>query len=291
MKESAGDNWLNAIGTLGTGTSAHFGGTAAYAALRRRFNSNTIVAHLRVTAALMEGTGMNFCQPALDAFRGPQGKPTLILGSSTVLMLVWKYYCSPEFLAGQFGGGTPDPRVAGAIGNFLSCFVLLGLVPALVVKLVFRERLQDYGVGLGIPVHAWQTFAILVPVFLLTAYLAADDRQILAKFPINPQAGTSAGMFALHALTYFLFYVGWEFHFRGFLLFGLRSSVGDANAVLIQTMASALLHIGGPASETFGAILGGLLWGALTLRTRSLLTGLGQHYMLGIAVDAFICFG
>ena len=234
---------------------------------------------------------MNVLRPVFDAFRGPQRKPTLILGSSTVLMLVWRYYCSTEFLAGQFGGVTTDPRVAGAIGNFLSCFVLLGLVPALVVKLVFRERLQDYGVGLGIPVHAWQAFAILAPVFVLAAYWAAHDREILTKFPINPQAGTSAGMFALHALTYLLFYIGWEFHFRGFLLFGLRSSLGDANAVLIQAMASALLHIGGPASETFGAILAGLLWGALAFWTRSLLSGLGQHYLLGIALDAFICFG
>jgi membrane protease YdiL (CAAX protease family) len=63
------------------------------------------------------------------------------------------------------------------------------------------------------------------------------------------------------------------------------------NAVLIQTAASALLHIGSPATETFGAILAGLLWGALALRTRSLLSGLGQHYVLGISLDAFICYG
>lgn len=234
---------------------------------------------------------MNLLQPVFDAFRGPQRKPTLILLSSPVLMLAWKYYCAPEFLAAQFGGVTSEPRAAGAIASFLSCFVLLGLVPALVVKLVFRERLRDYGVGLGIPGRTWWTLAMLAPVFLLIAYLAAGDRQILAKFPINPQAGASAAIFALHALTYFLFYVGWEFHFRGYLLCGLRSSLGDVNAVLIQTMASALLHIGSPASETFGAILAGLLWGALALRTRSLVSGLGQHYLLGIALDAFICFG
>ena len=54
---------------------------------------------------------MNVLRPMFDAFRGPQRKPTLILVSSPVLMLVWKYYCSPEFLAGEFGGVTGDPRV------------------------------------------------------------------------------------------------------------------------------------------------------------------------------------
>lgn len=234
---------------------------------------------------------MKLLRPVFDAFRGTQRKPTLILLSSSVLMLVWKYYGAPEFVAGQWGDAASDGRVAGAVVSFLGCFLLLGLLPALVVKLVFRECLRDYGVGLGIPLLTGRTLVLLAPVFLLAAYGASTDPQILAKFPINPRAGTSAAMFALHASTYFLFYVGWEFHFRGFLLFGLRSSVGDVNAVLIQTMASALLHIGGPASETFGAILAGLLWGALALRTQSLLSGLGQHYLLGIALDAFICFG
>jgi len=55
-------------------------------------------------------------------------------------------------------------------------------------------------------------------------------------------------------------------------------------------LASALVHIGSPAVETFGSILGGLLWGVLALYTRSLLSGLGQHYLLGLALDAFICF-
>jgi membrane protease YdiL (CAAX protease family) len=233
---------------------------------------------------------MTLLQPILDAFRGPQRKPTVILLTTSVLLLVWKYYGAPEFLAAKFVNLAGDAQVAGAIGHFLSCFVLLGVLPALVVKLLFRERLRDYGVGLGIPVRTARTLALLAPFFVLGAYVASKDPQILVKFPINPQAGSSPSMFAWHAATYALFYAGWEFYFRGFLLFGLRDSLGAANAVLIQTAASALLHIGSPASETFGAILGGLLWGVLALQTRSLLSGLAQHYLLGIALDAFICY-
>lgn len=234
---------------------------------------------------------MFFLQPLVNAFRGPQCKPTVILLSSPILLLMWKYYCAPEFLAAQFPTVTGDSRVAGAIGHFLGCFVLLGVVPAVAIKLLFRERLRDYGVGLGIPGRTCRSLALFAPIFLLAAYGASQDPQFLAKFPINPQAGSSGSMFALHAVTYGLFYVGWEFYFRGFLLFGLRDSLGAANAVLIQTLASALLHIGSPAAESFGAVLGGLLWGALALQTRSLLSGLGQHYLLGLALDAFICYG
>lgn len=230
-------------------------------------------------------------RPLIDAVRAPQWKATLILLSSTILMLAWRYVASPECLAPWFATGGGDGRVAAAVGSFVGCFVLLGVVPALIVTLVLRERLADYGVGPGVPTRTWVSAAVLVPVFVGIAYAARTDAALLAKFPINPRAGASAGAFALHAATYFLFYLGWEFHFRGFLLHGLRGSIGDTSAVLLQTMASALLHIGGPAAETFGAIPAGVLWGVVALWSRSLASGLVQHCLLGLALDAFICFG
>lgn len=237
---------------------------------------------------------MPFDQAIRQALRPPQRQATLILLTSTVLMLVWRYFASPEFLtvrfAGLFAGDGGDARMAGAIGSFLGCFVLLGVIPAAVVKLVRGGRLADYGLRGGLSRKTWATAAQLAPLFLVVAYGASRNGSIVEKFPINPRATDSAAFFALHASTYLLFYIGWEFHFRGFLLFGLRPTLGDTNAVLVQTMASALLHIGSPAGETFGAIGAGLLWGTLATRTGSLLPGLVQHFLLGIALDVFIAW-
>jgi membrane protease YdiL (CAAX protease family) len=235
---------------------------------------------------------MEALSPILDAFRGQQRKPTLILLISAPLLLAWKYACAPEVLAGFFVGLPDDEALsAGAILHFLSALLFLGLLPAAIVKWVFRERLRDYGFGFGTPGRTIGTFVIFAPLFFLGGMFASTDAAILEKFPINPLAGNSPSSFALHATAYFAYYLGWEFYFRGFLLFGLRDTLGDANAVLIQVMASSLLHIGSPASETFGAIPGGILWGILTLRNRSFLSALGQHYVLGISLDWFICHG
>ena len=67
-------------------------------------------------------------------------------------------------------------------------------------------------------------------------------------YPINPSAGKSPAMFTIHAATYLVFYAGWEFHFRGFLQVGLRDRIGGVNALLVQVLASGLLHIGRPSS-------------------------------------------
>ena len=234
---------------------------------------------------------MKLPRPVVDAFRGPQLKATIILFASSLILITWKYGCSEAFYARYFGELFGPIDVAAAVYQFVGCLVLMGLVPALIVKLVFRQRLADYGISLGDKAWGLVALLLLTPVFVLAAWWSSDDPAMLQKFPINPRAGQSSTMFTIHAASYLMFYVGWEFYFRGFMLFGLRTSLGDANAVLIQTLASALLHIGSPAAETFGAILGGLLWGMLALRLRSLLSGLAQHYVLGIALDAFICFG
>ena len=230
-------------------------------------------------------------QTLIDLARGPQGKPAIILFCSTVLMTAWWHFGSPQFYLRHFPTSGSGPSAAPAIYCFASCFVLLGVIPALIVKLGFRESLADYGVQLGNRVRTIRSFLILAPFFVLGAYLSSSNASIAAYYPINRVACNSPETFAVHAFCYLLYYLGWEFHFRGFLQFGLRDSFGGGSALLVQVMASTLLHLGKPDIETFSAILAGVFWGWLAYRTRSLLSGLGQHYLLGISLDFFVCRG
>lgn len=224
---------------------------------------------------------------------GEQFKATVVLLTMTVSMVTWKYFGSPEFydqgLSRRLSLGG-DPQVLAAVYCFLASFVLLGVIPALIVKFVFRERLADYGVQLGIPKRTFRSMAIFVPIFLVSGYTGSFDPAMQAYYPINPRAGASGAMFALHATTYFLFYLGWEFGFRGFMQIGLRGSMGEVSALLVQVLASVALHFGRPATETYLSILGGILWGVFAYRTRSLLSGTLQHYTLALSLDWFLCF-
>ncbi|MHC4180166.1 MAG: hypothetical protein ACYSWU_21895, partial [Planctomycetota bacterium] len=181
-------------------------------------------------------------QPLRDAFRGGQLKPGVILFSSTLLMLGWWYVGRPEFYRERLSAWPVvgnDLDATAAAYSFGACLLLLGAVPVLIVKLVFRERLADYGVQLGNRVRTVRSFLILAPGCVLAAYLASCDPATRDVYPINRNQDMSAGVFALHACTYLMFYVGWEFHFRGFLQFGLRAKRGTANALLVQVMASS----------------------------------------------------
>ncbi len=224
-----------------------------------------------------------------ESARGSQRKPTVVLLSSTVLMIVWWYFGSPQFYRDHFAPAAGGAPAAPAIYYFASCFVLLGVIPAMIVKFGFREPLAQYGVQWGHRIRTPRSLLILGPLFVVGGFISSRTPAVAEYYPINASACESAGAFAAHAFWYLLFYLGWEFHFRGFLQFGLRGSLGSTNALLVQVMASSMLHFGRPGVETLSSVLGAILWGWLAYRTRSLLSGLGQHYLLGLSLDFFLC--
>jgi len=224
-------------------------------------------------------------------FSGDRKKPTLILLLTPILLTTFKYYGSKDWYYESLKdliviGGNPE--WTAALYVFFSSLVLFGLVPLLIIRFVFREPLSSYGVQAGDRVFGWKAVAVLAPLFIFSAYPSSFMPDFLAEYPLFTGAGRSGGTFLIHAFSYLFFYLGWEMYFRGFMQFGLRSHFGDWNSILIQVLASCLVHIGKPAAETYSSILGGLVWGILAFRTRSILYGLIIHWLLGVALDLFI---
>jgi membrane protease YdiL (CAAX protease family) len=223
--------------------------------------------------------------------RSADRRATIVLISAPVLGILFVYFGSKPFyfqhLASLFvlGGNT---ELTAGLFTFASAFVLFGLIPALIVKLVFREPLSTYGVRLGDLSFGWKAFAVVAPVMVLLSLSASRMPEFLAQYPLNRAAGDSPLSFAGHAIAYLFYYAGWEFGFRGFMQCGLRDELGDWNAILVQTLASSILHIGKPLGETLGAVLGGLVWGVIAFRSRSLLVPLLTHWVLGLSLDLFI---
>jgi len=224
---------------------------------------------------------------------GEKRKPTIILLLTPFLLTTFKYYGSKPFYLDQLSRSFVlfnDVEFTAAAFTFFSSFLLLGIVPALVVKYVLRESLASYGVQIGDWRFGFKAFLILAPIMIVATIPSARMPEFLAEYPLNKGAGTSTHTFALHAATYLFFYLGWEFYFRGFLQFGLRTALGDWHAILIQTALSCILHIGKPSGEIYSSILGALLWGIVAFRARSLLFIVLLHWLLGVSLDFFICY-
>lgn len=224
-------------------------------------------------------------------FTGEHRKPTLILLLTPVLLTAFKYYGTKEFYLAHLQSSVVlggNPEWTAALYVFCSSLVLFGAVPVVIIKAFFRESLSGYGFQFGDRKFGWMAVLILSPVFMISAFPSSAMPDFLAEYPIYKGAGETLQTFLAHAFSYLFFYVGWEIYFRGFMQFGLRSSLGDWNAILVQVLASCLVHIGKPVDEIYSSILGGLVWGILAFRTRSILYGIITHWVLGVSLDFFI---
>jgi membrane protease YdiL (CAAX protease family) len=173
---------------------------------------------------------------------------------------------------------------------FTSTFVLFGLLPWLLVRYVLHSPPAACGLTVGDWRFGGLAIAILLPIIAVTMLVpAADFPSMRATYPVDKAAMLSAERFAWYAAgRVLLFYTAWEFFFRGLLLFGLRRQLGDLTALCLQTLPSALWHIGYPDSELYASIAGGLLFGWLALRTGSILWPFLLHAGIGLITDLSI---
>ena len=241
---------------------------------------------------------VSFLQSVLDYLRlfisGDNFKTTVILLYAVFALSAWKYIPSPPrfgepetgkcVLAESFPSGTSEAQ--HATRKLWAAFLLMGVGPCCIVKFVFREKLQKYGLTPGVFKRTLVSFCNFVPIMLVIGWLSGNTKEFYAVYPFNPLAGVSTTALIVHSIMYlFLYYLAWEFMFRGFMQLGLSETIGVGPAILLQVLASTMLHYGHPASETFGCIAGGLLWGYLVCRTKSIFSGWGQHAALGISLD------
>lgn len=173
-------------------------------------------------------------------------------------------------------GRTPEATRVFAIERL----ILLGLVPLLVVLVVFRDRPSRYGLTLG----DWRWglglmllgCAVMTPVVLVFATLP-DVRAYYAP---------SAAPFGDLLVTNGIELTGAEFAFRGFLMLTLVRVIGPLG-VVVAALPFMYSHLGKPELELFSTLGGGLIFGWLAWRTRSIVWGaIGHIYILTLVTIA-----
>jgi uncharacterized protein len=207
--------------------------------------------------------------------------------AATVLLIVYHEDCSSNFFRSNFGNLFPASRYSGlfpAFYWFLTTFLVLGLVPYLLGRKVLKLTPGELGVGFGDWRFGLKAVGILFAAFLPVLVAVSFSGPFQSKYPLFDEANASVDHFFLYELAYVVYFIGWEFVFRGFMLFGLKKPIGFY-AVFVQTIPFALLHFGKPQAETFSAVVAGILLGHLALRTRSFWYGWLLHSLVAVSND------
>lgn len=223
-------------------------------------------------------------------FKQRDPESTFILFIVPILLTLWVYYGKQQDFDQLFKGfqGRWNQDFYSTIFEYMTAFLLMFWVPFFLVKMIFKYQIRDFGFQLGDRKYGFRFVLITIPFIIWAAYVGTSNSGIQAEYPLARSTMSHVHLFVIIQIFYLFYYMGWEFLFRGFMLFGLEKRFGPLAAILIQTIPSAIIHIGKPVSESFGAILGGLIFGYLAIRTRSIFYPFLLHALLGISTDIFV---
>lgn len=149
--------------------------------------------------------------------------------------------------------------------------ILYLVIPLLIIILFFRENPKGFGFSLG----DWRAGLIITAIGILFMapviyYLGRDDESMQQYYQpyVNGLPWTT-----------FLDLIGWEFFFRGWILFGYARKFGP-EALWLQAVPFAIAHIGKPEVETLSTIFGGFAFGWVAYRTKSFLYPFFIHWFI-----------
>jgi uncharacterized protein len=169
------------------------------------------------------------------------------------------------------------------VGIILISYVGL---PVLCVKFILRQKLRDFGLGIGSSsAYVW-LYALMMLVMLPVVFFISKTPSFLHMYPfykLTPGESLYPYFWIWQAL-YFVQFICIEFFFRGFLLHGLKQRFGYY-AVLLMAIPYCMIHFGKPMPEAFSAIVAAVILGTLSLHSRSIWMGVLVHFSVAVTMD------
>ena len=139
------------------------------------------------------------------------------------------------------------------------------VIPMLVIWLVLRESPAEYGFKLG----NWQiglawTLGACTAMAVILYYLAQQPGMQAYYADRTGQQSVGRVIF-LNGVEM----LGWEFMWRGLMLFALARAFGPGAAIFLQAVPFAFMHLGKPEVETLSTIFGGAGFGFIAWQSES----------------------
>ena len=139
--------------------------------------------------------------------------------------------------------------------------------------------------------HQWKAIllwsGILGSIIIGVNLFVASTPQNIRVYPQIRLRSWNAKELTLNFASWFVYLLGYEFMFRGILLFSFYDSYGAAVAITVNCIMYALVHIPKGAKETIGAIPLGFILSVICLYTESFFVAFFFHIIMAFSNDYF----
>ncbi|MCG9910455.1 MAG: CPBP family intramembrane metalloprotease [Flavobacteriales bacterium] len=164
------------------------------------------------------------------------------------------------------------------------CFYVL--LPVLVIKLIFRENISDYGLKIKGMLFGAKGYLLMATVMFPVVVMVSFSPEFVHTYPFYRFTSPDKlfPQFFIWEVFYILQFFSLEFFFRGFMVLGLKKHMG-AYSILAMTVPYCMIHFSKPLPECIGSIFAGLILGAMSYRTGSVWLGAALHVFVALTMD------
>jgi uncharacterized protein len=209
-------------------------------------------------------------------------KTNYIFISVSIIVFISIVYATPMYYYEHFGKDKLMSRIYWLLADGLVMFLL----SVISIKFVLKGKLSDYGFNLGDKKFGFTTFLIFFLVMLPIVWIASASQNFANTYPQGgSELKTNLHLFIFYELCVMVYMFGWEFLWRGYMLFGLKIKFGYY-AIFIQMIPFFILHRGKPEIELFASIIAGIILGIQAIRSNSFFYCWLLHSCVMISIDS-----
>lgn len=225
---------------------------------------------------------------ARNALKSMDRRTVVVLTMSAVLVILQMKFGSRRLFKTELATVLSLPATdLFAWGWWFTLQGALGfVVPILILKYGFSMTRNQMGLGAGDWKFAVSVAALYIPIVLVGTWILSDGQAFQENYPHLKEATTSWKAFFIYEALFLFYWIGWEYLWRGFVLFGTKHTLG-LYAIFVQALPFAVLHYAKPFPEAMLSIVGGILLGALVWRSRSFWIAVPIHWVQMLALDLF----
>ncbi len=189
-----------------------------------------------------------------------------------------------DFRASFSGTGPRDlPPLLWWAGTSVAGYVI---VPVVLITLVWRQRLADYGVCWNADWRTLRPYLAFVVLMIPVVWIASSTDQFQARYPfLNMMPGESIqSRWMIWESAYFAQFFALEFFFRGFMVLGLKSRFGWLS-IAVMIVPYCMIHFAKPMPEAVAAIVAGIALGHLSMKSGTVFWGALLHCAVAVSFD------
>lgn len=214
---------------------------------------------------------------------------TAILIIGTILFFyLYYYFAHSAFLKNYIKNRVQKP-LNGLLLFFTEKFLgflILGVIPGILYYYLFDFSFEKFGLTINQFSANFVIILILVFIIVFVVFInqKANSQHNSLQIKVNKW---TLFLFILNSIGWIIYLIGYEFLFRGILLFECYSSFGFWPAIAINVAIYSAIHMVNGKNEVIGALIFGTIACYFTLIQGTILIPIFMHISLSLFSDYF----